>query len=291
MMKPEKKLVILVYFLLSPLILCLNSRAQSLLWKIDGDSLKSPSYLYGTIHVKDKRVFEFGDSVMAAFKRCEVIAPEVDLSMENIAELAQRMILPDGSTLESLFTPEDYNIMKSVVEETTGMDISLFNKLKPIAVLSLVLNFQIAGDMDVSVDEYLYNKGIEMNKTIIGIETMDEQMEILENIPYSFIIGYFKNIDQAGEDLEQIITLYLSAELGKLLELMQKDESMVMLQDDLVISRNIRMAERISKMIHEKSAFIAVGAGHLPGREGIIRLLTDEGYSVVPVLTDTLKKD
>jgi uncharacterized protein YbaP (TraB family) len=122
-----------------------------------------------------------------------------------------------------------------------------------------------------------------MNKKIIGIETFEEQLGTLESIPNSFIIDYFKNIDKAGEDLEQIISLYQSAELKKLFKLMQKDKSMVMLKEDLVISRNMIMAERILELIREQPAFIAIGAGHLPGKKGVIELLINEGYKVVPV--------
>lgn len=282
-MNQYRKLRALIIIPIFLAIISINTDGQSLLWKISGEDLDAPSYLYGTIHVKDKRAFEFKDSVMPAFEKCNVTALEVDLSQENIIKLAQRMVIPDGGTLQDLFTPEEYNIIKSVVKEATGMDMTFFNQLKPIAILSLVLNFQYAHDVDMSVDEFFYSKAKEMNKKVVGIETFDEQLEILESIPNSFIIDYFKNIDQAGEDLEQIIILYQSANLKKLSRLMQKDKSMVMLQEDLVISRNIIMAERISELIYEQPAFIAVGAGHLPGKKGIIKLLINEGYRVVPV--------
>lgn len=281
--KPYRKYYFLLYFLVFLNIYILKGHGQSLLWRISSEDLKSSSYLYGTIHVKDKRAFEFNDSVLSAFEKCNATALEVDLSAENIVQVAQKMILPDGLTLDSLFTPEEYQIIKSVVEEATGMDISLFNRLKPISLLSLVLNFKFANDMDVSVDEYFYKKAKEHDKQVIGIETIDEQLEVLENIPTEFVVEFFKNIEQAEEDFEQIIILYRSAELGKLLKLMQKDKAMVMLQEDLLVNRNIKMTARISKLIHEQSTFIAVGAGHLPGKKGIISLLTEAGYNLEPV--------
>jgi uncharacterized protein YbaP (TraB family) len=265
-------------------ILSLSDLAsQSLLWKITGNDLKAASYLYGTIHIKDKRVFVFNDSVMAAFEKCEAVALEVDLSTENIILLSQKMILPGDQTLKDLFTDEEYGLVKTVVEDVSGLDIGLFDRLKPITLLSLVMNYQFANDVDVSVDEYFYRKAKERDKKVIGIETIEEQLEIMDSIPYEYIIEYFRNIDKAQEDIENIISLYRSARLEKLLEMMKKDKSMVMISKNLLTDRNLRMAERIQPMINGQSTFIAIGAAHLPGKEGIIDLLSAEGYKVEPV--------
>jgi uncharacterized protein YbaP (TraB family) len=274
---------ILLCLIISSEICLLKLHAQSLLWKISREDPETASYIYGTIHIKDRRVFEFDDSVLTAFEKCNAFAIEVDLNTENLGILSQKMILPDDQSLKDLFSKEDYQLVKNVVEDITGVDILLFNKLKPIAILSLVMNYQFANDVDISVDEYFYRKAVAENKKVIGIETIDEQLEILETIPNDYIIDYFKNIDQAREDMELIIQLYRTAQLDKMLEIMQKDKSMVMIQKNLLTDRNIRMAERIQTMINEQQTFIAVGAGHLPGREGIINLLKDAGYKVEPL--------
>jgi len=278
-----KKLYIVLFFLVSSNLYLLNVYGQSLLWKITGNDLRAASYIYGTIHVKDKRVFEFNDSVLTTFEKCEALAIEVDLSTENILMLSQKMILPGDQTLKDLFTDEDYQVIKTVVEDISGLDISLFDKFKPVTLLSLVMNFQFANDVDVTVDEYFYRKAKELDKKIIGIETIDEQLEIMESIPYEYIIDYLKNIDQVKEDIENIISLYQSAELENLLEIMQEDKSMVMIKKDLLTDRNIKMAERIKRIIYEHPAFIALGAGHLPGKEGIINILKSQGFIIEPL--------
>jgi uncharacterized protein YbaP (TraB family) len=278
-----RKLIILLFLIIFSDIFLIKVHSQSLLWKISRGDIEAASYLYGTIHIKDKRVFEFSDSVLLAFEKCDAFAIEVDLSPENLALLSQKMILPDDLTLKDLFTEEEYQLVKAVVEDIIGVDILLFNKLKPIAILSLVMNFQFANDVDVSVDEYFYRKATAEDKEIIGIETIEEQLEILETIPNDYIIDYFKNIDHAKEDMEIIIKLYQSAELEKMLEMMQKDKSMVMIQKNLLTDRNRKMSERIQAMIGERPAFIAIGAGHLPGKEGIINMLAEAGYKIEPV--------
>jgi uncharacterized protein YbaP (TraB family) len=280
---PLRKFIILLFFIISSNICLLRVHSQSLLWKISRDNTSNTSYLYGTIHIKDKRVLETSDSVITAFEKCDAFAIEVDLKPENLVLLSQRMILPDDTTLKDLFIEEEYQLVKTVVEDIVGVDISLLNKLKPIAILSLVMNFQFANDVDVSVDEYFYRKAIAEDKKVIGIETIEEQLEILETIPNDYIIDYFKNIAHSKEDMETIIKLYQSAELEKMLEMMQKDKSMVMIQKNLLTGRNRKMTERIQTMINEQSTFVALGAGHLPGKEGIIHMLTEAGYIIEPV--------
>jgi uncharacterized protein YbaP (TraB family) len=277
------KFIVLLFFVISSDICLLKVHSQSLLWKISRENTATTSYLYGTIHIKDKRVLEFSDSVLTAFEKCDAFAIEVDLNPENLVLLSQRMILPEDQTLMDLFAEEEYQLIKTVVQNIVGVDISLFNKLKPIALLSLVMNYQFANDVDVSVDEYFYRKATEENIKVIGIESIEEQLEILDSIPNDYIIEYFKNIDSAKEDMETIIELYRSADLDKMLEMMQKDKSMVMIRKNMLTDRNKKMTERIQPIINEQSTFIAIGAGHLPGNEGIINLLTKAGYIIKPV--------
>ncbi|MCB0765903.1 MAG: TraB/GumN family protein, partial [Flavobacteriales bacterium] len=78
---------------------------KSLLWRITSPSIDRASYLYGTVHSKDDRAFQFGDSVLPALDRCAVVAGELDLStagMELGMALLTTMRMDDGRKLEDL---------------------------------------------------------------------------------------------------------------------------------------------------------------------------------------------
>jgi uncharacterized protein YbaP (TraB family) len=265
-------------------LIFVGTDAQSLLWRIDAGTLKSPSYIYGTIHIKDKRVFQFDNNVNEAMEGCSAFAMEVDLDKDNMAGFAQCLMLPEGKTLQDIFKPEDYSLIKSIIEKETGMSMSLFDRMKPCVLLSLGLNSQIAGDMELTIDEYLYHQALKEGKRIIGLETVEEQMEMLEKIPNAYIIDYFKNFNKGAEDLEQIIMLYSRADLDHLLHLMQEDKAMAALEKQLITKRNKKMVSGIIPLIKEQSSFIAVGAGHLPGKKGILRLLEKKGCTLTPVI-------
>ena len=94
-------------------------------------------------------------------------------------------------------------------------------------------------------------------------------------------------MDKMEKQLEEMIVAYAKADLDQLLAMIKSDNTMMMFADELLDKRNVKMAERIEKFIKEKSTFSAVGAGHLPGANGIIALLKKEGYSVEPVIASS----
>lgn len=273
--------------LLSLFLFSVGVEAQSLLWKIDGGMLNSPSYIYGTIHIKDKRIFQYDNSVNEAMESCSAYAMEVDLNEDNMACFAKCVLLPEGKTLQDIFSPEDYMLVKGIIEKETGMAMSMFDRMKPFALLSLGLDSQIAGDTELTIDEFFYRQAQKEGKRILGLETLEEQLKMLEKIPLDYITDYFKNFHKGAEDLEEIILLYINADLDHLLLLMQKDKAMASLEKQLITKRNKKMVRGIIPLITGETAFIAVGAGHLPGKKGIIKLLEKRGYAVTPVMRES----
>jgi uncharacterized protein YbaP (TraB family) len=271
-----------IIIILSSLVFSSGAMAQSLLWRISGSDLPAPSYLYGTIHLTDRRIFEWKDSVYARMKNCEAFAGELDLSMENMMKAAGFMILPEGQTLHNRFTSQDYELVREGIKSCSGYDLSMFDNLKPAALIALCYAQKKAGDLEATVDELLYKKAITGGKKTYGIETVEEQVALLDKIPDSYILDYFKNLDKQDQEFEKLIGCYCRADLDSLWILIQDEESGAMLNDELIRERNYRMAERVIPMIRKQSTFIAIGSGHLPGIEGVIALLRKEGFSVEP---------
>lgn len=269
-------------FLTLTVLISQQTNSQSLLWKITGNTLSSPSYLYGTIHIKDKRVFEWQDPVYARLGECSVYAGELDLNMDNIMKAAGYMLLPEGQTLHDRFTAEEYNLVKDAVKSCSGYELALLDKLKPISLVALCFSVNGTEELEATVDELLYKKAVEGGKQIIGLETVEEQVVLLDKIPDSYVLEYFRNLDEQEREFNNLIRFYRNADLDSLWLMMQDEESGSMLNDEMIRARNHRMTERIVPLIRKQSTFIAVGSGHLPGNEGIIALLRNEGYVVEP---------
>ena len=283
MKKTFTKVIILVYgFAL--LLVCSAKAQDALLWKIYDNNSQDISYIYGTIHLKDKRVFTYTDTILSYLDSCDKLALELDLNPMNLFQYSNLMMLPDDITLNDIFEPDDLIVIKEVVKSITGMDFNTFKNLKPVVLLSLVMQYQLDGDMNFTLDEYLYQQGVEKSKEIIGLETVGEQFALLETIPLDIIVDYLKNPGDEDEELELMICDYLESNIDELLCIMQKDKTMISLKEEFLDDRNRRMTDKIDKLLHESRILIAVGAGHLPGKFGIINLLIQKGYDVEPVI-------
>ncbi|MBN2214965.1 MAG: TraB/GumN family protein [Bacteroidales bacterium] len=282
-----KALIIKVLFPVFGFVAIKSSPAtaqDALLWKISGKEIRDTSYIYGTIHLRDKRVFAFADTVLCYMDLCDMLVLELDLNPLNLLQYTHLMMLPADSTLYDVFQPDDLAVIRETVKKTTGLDFAALEKLKPVILFSLVMQHQMKGDMSFTLDEYLYQKGVERGKEIVGLETFEQQLRLLETIPLEIITGYLKDPLKDKKELELMICKYLESDIDELLLIMQKDETMVALKREFLDNRNRKMAENIDELIHDNSILVAVGAGHLAGNDGLINLLIQRGYNVEPVL-------
>ena len=285
MRKTLTKVIIAVFgFVL--LLVCSVKAQNALLWKIFDDKSQNISYIYGTIHLKDKRVFTYTDTILSYLDSCDKLILELDLNPMNLFQYSDLMMLPADTTLHDLFKPDDLVVIKEVVKNITGMDFTTFEKLKPVVLLSFLMQYQLGGDMNFTLDEYLYQKGVEKSKEIIGLETVTEQFTLLETIPLDIIVDYLKNPGDEDEELELMICDYLESNIDELLHIMQKDETMISLKEEFLDDRNRKMADKIDELLNESRILVAVGAGHLPGEYGIINLLIQKEYDVEPVILE-----
>ena len=285
MRKTLTKVIIAVFgFVL--LLVCSVKAQNALLWKIFDDKSQNISYIYGTIHLKDKRVFTYTDTILSYLDSCDKLILELDLNPMNLFQYSDLMMLPADTTLHDLFKPDDLVVIKEVVKNITGMDFTTFEKLKQVVLLSFLMQYQLGCDMNFTLDEYLYQKGVEKSKEIIGLETVTEQFTLLETIPLDIIVDYLKNPGDEDEELELMICDYLESNIDELLHIMQKDETMISLKEEFLDDRNRKMADKIDELLNESRILVAVGAGHLPGEYGIINLLIQKEYDVEPVILE-----
>jgi hypothetical protein len=214
---------------------------------------------------------------------CDAFAGEIELSAQNLLKAAKLLLLPEGQTLHGRFSPVNYQLIKDAVKTCSGYDLTLFDRFKPASLVALCYNGGNDSGMQATVDELLYQQAVAGGKKIIGIETIEEQAALLDMIPDSYVVDFFRNMDAQDKEFEKLIRCYRRADLDSLWILMQDEESGAMLNEELIRQRNYRMAERIIPVIRQQSTFIAIGSGHLPGIEGVLSLLKKEGFLVEPV--------
>ncbi len=255
----------------------------SLLWKISHDSLTTTSYLYGTMHLPDSRVIELFDSIGNKIEHCEAVAVELVLNASDAFAMMPQMVMKD-STLRDFYTPQEFERVNSVAKEELGLLGMFSNKMKPIFISSTIQQMRFGGDIKYVVDQYVQDEAKRLNKELIGIETMEEQMSALTGMSLQqqadMLLEYIDDLEKNDSLTNVLVNTYLDQSLSGLYDIYKEDELPEEMNDDLVLIRNIKMAKRIEKLIWKQSTFVAVGALHLPGETGLINMLREAGFKV-----------
>ena len=262
--------------------------SQSILWKVSGKNMKSPSYLYGTIHIMDDRVFAYDSTVICAFDACEAFAAEVLLDEINVKGLRQAMMMPKGQVLTDLLSKEDFALLDSLCKAKLGVSAIFMNGMKPFFVTSAIQQADMPQDQENALDLFLLKKAREQGKLCYGVEEYMDQIKAIDAFGLKeqteMLVALLHDTVGAAQEFEEMLDAYLGFNLDKMTEMIQDTALPKKFDKVLIEKRNITMAKQFAKIANEHTLFCAVGAGHLGGKKGVIALLRKKGYTVEPVV-------
>ncbi len=265
---------------------------NTLLWKVSGRDISKPSYLFGTIHIICSEDAVISPNLEKAIKEADEVYFEVDL--DNMAEmlgLLKKMNMKGDSTWQNLYTAEEYERVKNYFQKKgSQIPFKMLEKYKPMLAVSLMVKESSTCKKMVGMEEVIMGKATAAKKKIQGLESMDFQAGILDKIPYKLqaeqLLQYIDSLQQPGskDEFAKLVKAYKSQNLDSLEVLMSEDDPLMKnFTDELLYNRNRDWAGKLDKLLPQKSMLIAVGAAHLPGKEGVIELLRKKGYRVEPV--------
>ncbi len=269
--------------------LVVNKDSNTLLWQVSGKNLKNPSYLFGTFHLLCKDDIHFGEQLKTAISRSKEIYMELD--MDDPATMLGGMLymnMKDGKSLSDLYSPADYARLKIYFSDTLKMPLALLSKAKPFFLVALLYPKMMNCSTPAGVEEELMKIAKEQKKEIKGLETIQFQASVFDSIPYEWQAKeLIKNIDSFSfykNEFDKMVSLYKSQQLDSMNVLMIKEDTLSNKYNDLLlVNRNKNWVKQLKKIMVEEPVFIAVGAGHLMGENGLIELLKKEGYKVEPL--------
>ena len=268
-----------------------DSATNSLLWRIQPPQADLPaSFLYGTIHIIPRDSFFLPSGLETAMETAEHLVMELplDMDMGSLMQSARSMLMPPGQRLQDLLSAEDYAYLQAYMRDSVATPIPFYQMLKPIFTLQqLSTGVCDPGGAWESYELFFSKRFGEMGKPVSGLETIAEQLAVLDSIPLADQAQSLMETVRAPragcEALQALIRHYRSQDLSALMRLTESDESFGSQREVLLDSRNRRWIARIEAILAEgKPVLIAVGAGHLAGPEGVIHLLRQAGYTVVP---------
>ncbi len=266
---------------------------RTIFWQISGNGLALPSYLFGTIHIMPKDQFESYDLVDQKLKQSRqlILEMKVDVPLKQQIEWAQKLLLPKGQTLKDFMPEDDFDGLKTYVTDSLGVKDMLFNtyiKFKPFAFYSALIP-SIIGE-NIEGYELYFSKIAKRKKIPVRqLETFDFQLGIFDSIPNEEQMKMFFSEDQdIRKELTDMLSVYHQQDIYRMAESFSDDSIASGFENRLIAVRNEAWIPKIIGYIQEEPSFIAVGAGHLAGRYGLIRQLREKGYDIEPVM---LRKD
>lgn len=288
---------------LSIFILCLavlGMQAQ-LLWKVESPSGNvGPSYIVGTYHFAPGTMTDSIAGLRQALAETEQLYGELDMETMKSTEVAmammKAMLLPQDTTLSSLFDETSRQQLDVKLKKYLGLgfDNPAVDALSPIAAITQIIA-KIATDahpedMDVEpLDSYLQTAAKALGKPVYGLETAEQQIDILYGMPLSRqteqLESLLVNDKEIEEQLQAIITAYFRQDLQAMFEAAMKKfgnkyDSTSEEDDKLIYNRNEDWAEKLTPILQQKPTLVAVGAAHLPGERGLLELLRKAGFKV-----------
>jgi len=279
--------------LIFTLFIAVNAQGQ-LLWKISGNGLKKSSFLFGTHHLIDKELIPQFDSIMAVCGQSDAVVGEMDLKTPGMQKKMMQGAVMKGKKMKDLVSASDYQLLDTEFKSVMGVGMSVLGSFKPMMLMSmhqLVLYLKSTGSkkQPTAVDDLFQKQARAAKKKVIGLETLETQMNILfNNISLErqadILLFEVRDKEQMLTELMQLNDVYISGDLEKMKELDVDDESMrpeerKMLVDD----RNLNWIKQLPALFKEQSCFVAVGCLHLVGDNGLINQLRLNGYTVEPV--------
>ena len=262
---------------------------RALFWSIQKDG-EPVGYLLGTIHSEDPRVLDFTEDFLLKLNSNNMFAMELVPDLPTLARLTEYMHYPKGKTLESVIGTDRFNALTSALS-TYKVPADFVNQMKPWAAMMTLSTPppETGFFMDLSLSLRASGSGLK----VVGLETLEQQLSFLENMPLSMQLSL---LDQAIEEFGQVsqthdlmVDAYLENNLFELQALSDEQLKVVGAQvSDYFIKlgvheRNLRMLESLLSQLENNKVFVAVGALHLPGEEGLLNKLRSKGFELSPL--------
>jgi len=262
---------------------------QSVFWAIEKNG-KPAGYLLGTIHSEDPRVLEFSEDFLQKLRNSEVFAMEMVPDLPTLARLTEYMRYPPGKTLESVIGAERFEAVVTALS-AYKVPTEFIASMKPWAAMMTLSTPppETGFFMDLSLSLRASGNGLK----VIGLETLEQQLSFLEEMPMSMQLNLLDQaIAESGrvrEAQDRMITAYLKNNLVQL-QTLSDDEFQAVgtaardyFFESGIKARNHRMLTSLLPQLENNRVFVAVGALHLPGDHGLIKLLRQNDYELKPL--------
>lgn len=268
-------------------------------YKIEGNGLAKPSYLFGTHHLAPLAVAEkLGAGTLMG--ECEQVVGEIDMTQDQMqlaAVMQPHMMAPADSTLSKVITPADMAVIGPEFKKWApmpGLELGMLEPMKPMAVttmISVTMAQQAMPGFDPAqqLDTWFQTAGVKNGKKVVPLETVERQATVLfDTTPISYqaeaLVELLKDPAKALDMSKRLTRAYEEQDLDKMLALSEEENQHPEFMVALLDNRNADWLAKLPAIMNDGPSFIAVGALHLAGKKGLVEGLRKAGYTVTPII-------
>lgn len=267
-----------------------QASADTSVWSVrSGDNV---IYLGGTVHLLRPSDYPLPDEFEEAYQASSELYFETDIaSMSDLstqAQMLQQLTYGDERSLRTVLSDEAYTAL-SAYTQTAGLPIAMLEKFKPGLLISTlqILVFQSMGFTPQGVDAFFHTRALSDGKAEGQLETVQEQIGFIaamgEGNESEFILLSLRDLAETGDVIDGMIGAWRSGDAEGLSELFVEDMKVEApaLYDTLLLQRNLKWVPQIDKMLQDADTeFVLVGAAHIVGENGLLDLLSQQGYEI-----------
>jgi uncharacterized protein YbaP (TraB family) len=265
--------------------------SNTLLWRISGNGLLKPSYLFGTMHILCADQAVLSRNMLSVIRGCDEVFFEINLDdIAGMMKSLKYMQMNNGTKLSDLLSTSDYQKVKSYFDNHGSplLPFSLLERFKPMLISGIIEEDGLDCKATNGMELVIMKEARAHNKKIDGLETAVFQAGLFDSIPYESqardLVNYIDSMNIYKKMTSELAASYSHQDLQKIDELTRTgDASVGNYLDLLLYGRNRNWAHSLDSLLPGKTLLIAVGAGHLPGEEGVISLLRKKGYTMTPM--------
>lgn len=259
------------------------SRSLTPLWALSFDDLPT-SYIFGTVHVQDKRAFSFIDLAYDYLQECEYFFSEIEFDQNAMALFAKAQHIKNGKSLQDLIPAKRYKKYQLFIKKRFNLELESMDRLLPIILLNHLTLLFIGSEHEEQLDAHLAEKAKQFGLHTRGLETYAEHLGVLNGIGIPLQLkqlnDFLKMSSKYRKKAHRMLDIYASGDIYQLYKMAKG--SLGKLKKPMLYERNELMANRIFSN-RKNPSFYAFGAGHLCGEQGVMRKLKNKGYHLQPI--------
>lgn len=257
-------------------------KTNGLLWKFYKNDPADCHYLFGTMHLATDAAYTHADLAMEYISKSSLYAAEMDLNDFNNQDTLVYFKLNTGAKFSDFFRPKQYAKYRLFILKSLNIDLDHYLGYTPFFINNFLAEVSLKKTKSEALDHHLWQFAMSQQLEMVGVETFEDQLNILNQIPLDYQIKSFKetvrNLSAFRKKLNNLNEMYRKGDVVQLYKSSKK--SMGSVRKMMIYDRNILMTDRIIELSNTKTSFFAIGAAHFAGNKGIIAILKKKGYTI-----------